>query len=205
MKSSKKMLLTYSLVSGLAFSTSVSAAEVVSSTKYPFLLSKFEKTHGSETCQLWSDAHEISLCQNRLSMIDKKRVSFPKYVLKKHEQSVTFDSDSAKLDGFSKDRLDNLVSKIDDIDGDKSVIISGFADITGTEVHNDNLSSERAKVVYNYLSENTDLDRKYVSISGLGETNSITSCDFSKNIEEKIKCLRPDRRVEVMINYVDQI
>ncbi|HEY6882193.1 MAG TPA: OmpA family protein [Polyangiales bacterium] len=66
------------------------------------------------------------------------------------ELAVYFDSDSARLDEASQQRLDTLADCIKRREIDHATVV-GSADPSGTKEHNDALSLERARVVAEYL------------------------------------------------------
>jgi OOP family OmpA-OmpF porin len=75
------------------------------------------------------------------------------------------------------------------------VTITGYTDRLGTEEYNLALSKRRAESVKMYLMRK-GIDGKRLNIVGKGEANPIAHCD-QKEQAELIKCLEPNRRVEV--------
>lgn len=118
--------------------------------------------------------------------------------------SVTLESDQAfgpgrtTLSIAAKKRLDDevlgklaLCGKID------SIRIFGHADRTGSRQTNQLLSEMRAAAVANYLkSKNITAP---IETSGMGEKQAITNCAAPMKRKQLIRCLAPDRRVELKI------
>jgi OOP family OmpA-OmpF porin len=92
-------------------------------------------------------------------------------------------------------RLDEIAEvlkrnpKISDVD------ITGHTDRLGSEEYNLDLSLRRARAVKDYLvSRGVEADR--LRANGKGEANPVVDCS-NANRENLIKCLEPNRRVEV--------
>jgi outer membrane protein OmpA-like peptidoglycan-associated protein len=105
-----------------------------------------------------------------------------------------FDFDKATL-RMPQPRLDEIADvlkrnpKIADVD------ITGHTDRLGSEEYNLDLSLRRARAVKDYLvSKGVESDR--LRANGKGEANPVVQCSDAKR-ENLIKCLEPNRRVEV--------
>jgi OOP family OmpA-OmpF porin len=76
-----------------------------------------------------------------------------------------------------------------------NIVISGHADRLGSEKYNQALSERRANAVRDYLiSKGIDAGR--LTAQGKGESMPVVTCT-EKNRTALIKCLEPNRRVEV--------
>lgn len=75
-----------------------------------------------------------------------------------------------------------------------SVAITGYTDRLGTESYNQALSERRADAVKNYLVEKGVAPSR-LNAAGRGEANPVVRCDEGR--ADLIKCLEPNRRVEV--------
>ncbi len=123
----------------------------------------------------------------------------PKIML--DQRTIYFDFDSAALTPESISKLDALVNIIN---GSKRILSAGavgYADQMGKEDYNVKLSQRRAAAVEQYLASRTKINTEVLATRGLGETNSVTSCDSVKGRNDKIACLAKDRRVEVEFKY----
>ena len=76
-----------------------------------------------------------------------------------------------------------------------NITITGYTDRLGTDKYNMGLSQRRANTVKNYLS-NKGVAAARMTAVGKGETNPVVQCS-NKNRIALIKCLEPNRRVEV--------
>lgn len=76
-----------------------------------------------------------------------------------------------------------------------AVTITGHTDRLGSEAYNQKLSERRANAVKNYLVAQ-GVDPKRLEAVGMGEKQPVVECD-DRNQAALIKCLEPNRRVEV--------
>jgi len=134
------------------------------------------------------------------------RAQSPAHVLSKADRTIYFEFDSAELDTNSKRRLDRLAMTLkrsgDVLDAD----IIGFADKIGSKNYNINLSQRRAKAVKDYLASQGYINTRVAETRGLGETKAYTrQCEEKTTSREGlIKCLQPNRRVEVEMDFVKE-
>ncbi|MBC7502197.1 MAG: OmpA family protein [Herminiimonas sp.] len=76
-----------------------------------------------------------------------------------------------------------------------NIVISGHTDRLGSDQYNLKLSQRRADAVKNYLV-GKGVDGSRLRTEGKGESNPVVECS-QRNRVELIKCLEPNRRVEV--------
>ncbi|GAB6049953.1 OmpA family protein [Hydrogenophilus islandicus] len=110
-----------------------------------------------------------------------------------------FDFDKATLRPEGKRTLDELAQKIKGINVEV-ILAVGHADRIGSDAYNQKLSERRAEAVKKYLvSKGVPANRIYTE--GKGEKMPVTGnkCDKIKERKALIKCLQPDRRVEVEV------
>ena len=105
-----------------------------------------------------------------------------------------FEFDSAKL-GPVQSRLDEIAAALTADPSITDVDITGYADRLGSAAYNLKLSEQRANAVREYLVAK-GIDGARLKAYGKGETNPVVTCT-NKNRAELIKCLEPNRRVEV--------
>lgn len=116
---------------------------------------------------------------------------FQKYTL-----SVTelFAFDSAELQK-SQPKLDEIANVLMNDSTIDDVLIVGYTDRIGSDKYNQKLSERRAEAVKKYLvGKGVKADR--LVAKGKGESSPIASCTGKKNVA-LIKCLAPNRRVEI--------
>jgi OOP family OmpA-OmpF porin len=93
-----------------------------------------------------------------------------------------------KLDQIAE--IMNTHADVTDVD------INGYADRLGNTKYNQKLSQKRADAVKNYLV-GKGISESRLKANGRGEENPVATCDEVKKRAELIKCLEPNRRVEV--------
>ena len=109
---------------------------------------------------------------------------------------------ATELFAFDRATLNMPQPKLDDISAalaaDPSITdvdITGYADRLGSTRYNQTLSEKRANAVRDYLVAK-GIDGKRLKAYGKGESNPIVTCNNKKRAD-LIKCLEPNRRVEV--------
>ena len=92
-------------------------------------------------------------------------------------------------------KLDEIARALIDNPSIGSVTITGYTDRLGTEAYNLALSKRRAEAVKGYLVTGGVAASRLTAI-GKGEANPVVQCN-DKDREALIRCLEPNRRVEV--------
>ncbi|OEZ54335.1 MULTISPECIES: OmpA family protein [unclassified Duganella] len=105
-----------------------------------------------------------------------------------------FGFDSAKLNP-NQPKLDDIANVLNANSGIDNVVISGYADRLGSDKYNQKLSERRALSVKEYLV-GKGVAANRLNAVGKGEANPIVQCNDKKRAD-LIKCLEPNRRVEV--------
>jgi OmpA-OmpF porin, OOP family len=112
-----------------------------------------------------------------------------------------FDFDKAVLRPEGKAKLDNLASKIGQINLEV-IIAVGHTDRVGKDAYNQKLSEKRAAAVKEYLvSKGVEANRVYAEGKGEKQPLAGTECkglgaESGKN-KKLVECLQPNRRVEI--------
>jgi len=110
-----------------------------------------------------------------------------------------FEYDQARLTPEARAELDaEVVPKLKDFAEIRYIKVSGHTDYLGSPVYNQQLSEGRAQAVSAYLvSQGADAEK--IRVLAYGKTAPVTSCEEHKNQTALIKCLAPNRRVEIEI------
>lgn len=116
---------------------------------------------------------------------------FEKYSLAATE---LFGFDSADL-RTPQPKLDEIATALNSAPRVQDVVITGYTDHLGATKYNQKLSERRAHSVKNYLT-NRGVDTNRLVAEGKGEADPVVVCATMKRIE-LIKCLEPNRRVEI--------
>jgi outer membrane protein OmpA-like peptidoglycan-associated protein len=126
----------------------------------------------------------------------------PAPVVELEQRTIYFEFDSAELDSESVNKLNHLVQVINQSKQIGDVQIVGFTDQFGTSEYNQKLSEARVKAVEEYLDQRSRLDTQAADIRGLGKAPPEAECQALKQREDRIGCMRKERRVEIEFKYV---
>ncbi len=121
----------------------------------------------------------------------------PPPVMKKYTLSASelFAFNSAKL-GPNQPKLDEVAATMNANSDIASVTIVGYTDRIGSKPYNQKLSEERANSVKQYL-ESKGISATRLTAVGKGEADPVVECKDEKKRPALIKCLEPNRRVEI--------
>ena len=121
----------------------------------------------------------------------------PPPVMKKYTLSASelFAFNSAKL-GPNQPKLDEVASTMQANSDIASVTIVGYTDRIGSQAYNQKLSEQRANSVKAYL-EGKGVAANRLTAVGKGEADPVVECKDEKKRPALIKCLEPNRRVEI--------
>lgn len=105
-----------------------------------------------------------------------------------------FAFDSAKLNP-NQPKLDDIANVLNNNTSIDNVVVTGYADRIGSDKYNQKLSERRAMSVKEYLVGH-GVAASRLNAVGKGESNPVVQCNDKKRVD-LIKCLEPNRRVEV--------
>lgn len=113
------------------------------------------------------------------------------------KSDVLFNFDKSDLTPADRAKLDDLASKISALNLEV-VIAIGHTDPLGSSAYNQKLSVRRADSVKSFLvSKGVDANRIYTE--GKGESQQVKACGKNLSRAAMIKCLAPNRRVEIEV------
>ena len=92
-------------------------------------------------------------------------------------------------------KLDQIADALNRDPSVNNVVITGYTDRIGSDKYNLELSQKRADAVKAYLVSK-GIDGSRLTTVGKGKADPVVQCD-NKNRAELIKCLEPNRRVEI--------
>jgi OOP family OmpA-OmpF porin len=109
--------------------------------------------------------------------------------------SELFAFGSAKL-GPNQPKLDEVATTMNANADIASVTILGYTDRLGSKAANQKLSQQRANAVKAYL-ESKGVAASRLNAVGKGDANPVAECKTEKKHADLVKCLEPNRRVEI--------
>lgn len=116
---------------------------------------------------------------------------FEKFTLSATEL-FAFDNDKLQM---PQPKLDEIASALNRYTDVTNVVITGYADNIGSDKYNQKLSERRAIAVKDYLT-GKGVSGNRMRAEGRGEANPVVTCT-NKSRPALIKCLEPNRRVEI--------
>jgi OmpA-OmpF porin, OOP family len=105
-----------------------------------------------------------------------------------------FAFDSADL-RMPQTKLDEIARTLSGTSSNETITITGYTDRLGSDAYNQKLSQRRADAVKAYLTSK-GVSGSRLNAQGKGESNPVVTCNDKKRAD-LIKCLEPNRRVEV--------
>ena len=120
------------------------------------------------------------------------------------DDSEFFGSDRATLSEKSRRDLSRLVSALKTADGIHAILVTGHADRIGPEPYNEQLALRRSNNVKAYLVAN-GIPAGKIEATGVGLQDPWVSCPDRLARSELVKCLAPNRRVDIEAVFDDDI
>lgn len=113
-----------------------------------------------------------------------------------------FAFDKSGLDDIRAEARAQLRAVVDDLrewaDMGSVIMVNGYADPIGSAAYNLELSRKRADTVRDYLVSR-GVPASSVQSAGYGESLSIVNCDAAQTRAQRVDCLQPERRVEIVV------
>lgn len=183
-----------------SFSTSGRAKE----GSYAVLAGSDAKSHTNRynyrpNVQLFQATASYVFGQGKAPVVEAPVVTAEKFEL---DADVLFATNKYELSSQAEQAFSGVLAKYNAAKKVDGVRVEGYADRTGSEKYNLQLSQKRAQSVANYLVAQ-GVDASLVTATGLGETTAKSGgCYDVKNKQKLRECLAPDRRVDVTISGV---
>lgn len=119
------------------------------------------------------------------------------------ERTVYFKFNSAELDATAQQKISTIAAGLKQGDDVQAAHVVGFADRIGSHSYNEALSKRRAQAVQQYLIQQGVSQPSNTEVRWLGkQESSHAQCPDSLSHQALIDCLQPDRRVEIVIDYL---
>ncbi len=121
------------------------------------------------------------------------------------QADALFDFDKAVLKDAGKQKLDNeVVANVKEYTRVGTIEVTGYTDRIGSKAYNLKLSQRRADAVKAYLVSQ-GVDEMHIDTVARGEDDPVAACENVKGWSKLVKCLAPNRRVEVSAKVQKQV
>lgn len=155
---------------------------------------------------IWQKGYdECDAGVNEKTVLQETRteVVTPARHLTREQRTVLFDFDKANLDSQAQQNLNTLSQVLKSDSEVRRAHIVGYADPIGSKEYNQKLSERRAQAVKEYMAGRGYLNTQVAEVRALGSSDQFAKCEDVKGREAKIDCLRPNRRVEVELEFME--
>jgi len=112
-----------------------------------------------------------------------------------------FDFNKANINPVGQQALDKFSSDLKDVNYDV-IKVTGHTDRIGSHAYNLKLSTRRAEAISAYLVTSAGIPAEKINALGVDGTDPVTKpgdCEGKRVSKELIKCLQPDRRVDIEV------
>lgn len=136
----------------------------------------------------------------------------PTLVVEDDQAMIVFAVDDAEFFGFDKAELndqikadlDDVMAAVDNADLFHSITITGHADKIGPAPYNEQLALRRAQNVKTYLVKKGIPAERILAVSDSSSAPLVT-CPSIKSENKLIRCLAPNRRVDIEAILADTV
>ncbi len=125
--------------------------------------------------------------------------------ISREERTVYFGFNLAALSPEMEQKLDTLATTLTSASNVKGARIVGYADRIGNPAYNEKLSKKRAENVKQYLIAKGLINTQVADTRWLGSSTPSTDCPSTLKRADLLNCLQPDRKVEVEIDYANNV
>jgi OmpA-OmpF porin, OOP family len=195
----KKIISMFSVVLGMAILASAPVYAKIGSAVRDSNGGKVIDSSGNCVRTQWMT--DVDECRTGRVQVTREAIN---EIMKMEERIVYFNFDKHDVKDSEKDKLDTLADALKSHNV-KVVKVVGYTDRIGTKNYNKTLSIYRANAVKHYLNSKVKLDSSIVQLRGLGDEDQVKGCENIKQREELIDCLSPNRRVEIEVDYYDNM
>lgn len=117
------------------------------------------------------------------------------------EESEFFDFDKSVLEPQAQAKLGRLAELVQRPAQFDHIRVLGYTDRIGTDAYNMGLSQRRAQAVRDYLVSHDQIPASKIEMIAMGKKDPRVACEGVHGSQALIKCLAPNRRVEVYLTF----
>jgi outer membrane protein OmpA-like peptidoglycan-associated protein len=119
-------------------------------------------------------------------------------------QSIYFNIDKYNIDSDDINRMNQVISEVNNSNGVQSVKFVGYADKFATYNYNQRLSDKRVTNVLKQFQSQGYFTAGNVTSAYYGDTKPVTNCDEKLPKSQLIECRATDRRVDIEVELIRQ-
>ena len=122
-------------------------------------------------------------------------------MIAREDRIVYFKFGQSRLSNEAQTKLNSLAIRPVSTASATNTYIVGYTDRIGSASANEKLSRKRADNVRNYLIKRGLIDQNVIETRWLGKSQASMRCSKHLPRAKLLRCLQPDRKVEVNIDY----
>ncbi|QEM81526.1 type VI secretion system membrane subunit TssM [Halomonas binhaiensis] len=162
-----------------------------------------EQVHADDVPRIDDNAFLISSSRNYIDgLLDRSLRTVETITLESDTLFAFGRADFAGLQGEGQRQLNRIAERLSNTPNVGRITITGHADQIGSASANKRLSLERAQTIRTYLI-GKGLAPELVEAVGAGNERPLVQCDGSMSRTDRIRCLAPNRRVEIEVRALN--
>ena len=159
--------------------------------------------HATDVPRIDDNAFLISSSRNYIDGLQSRSLRTLETITLEADALFAFGrADLAGLQGAGQHQLNRIAERLSNTADVGRITVTGHADQIGSAETNRRLSLERAQTVRTYLI-GRGMAPELIEAEGAGSERPLVECDGNLNRAERIRCLAPNRRVEIEVRALN--
>ncbi|MCE8018505.1 type VI secretion system membrane subunit TssM [Halomonas sp. MCCC 1A11036] len=162
-----------------------------------------DQIHAADVPRIDDNAFLISSSRNYIESLQNRSFRTLETITLEADALFAFGrGDLAGLQGAGQHQLNRIAERLANTADIGRITVTGHADPIGSATANQRLSLERAETVRTYLI-GRGMAPELIEAVGAGSERPLVECDSALGRDERIRCLAPNRRVEIEVRALN--